>query len=98
MSVNVYDNPEELAQAAAREFAARAAEAIGEQGRFAVVLAGGSTPKATYGILSSDYADTIDWNNVHIFFGDERSVPPDHDDSNYKMVRESLLAHDGNVI
>ncbi len=57
MSVHVYESPEELAQAAAREFAARAAEAIGERGRFAVVLAGGSTPKATYEILASDYAD-----------------------------------------
>jgi 6-phosphogluconolactonase len=93
VSVTVYDDPEELAQAAAREFAARAAEAIGERGRFAVVLAGGSTPRATYEILARDYRDTIDWNNVHVFFGDERSVPPDHDDSNYKMTRESLLDH-----
>ncbi len=93
MSVNIYDSPEELAQAAAREFANRAAEAIGERGRFAVVLAGGSTPRAMYEILARDYRDTIDWNNVHVFFGDERSVPPDHDDSNYKMARESLLDH-----
>jgi len=93
VSVSVYDNPEELAQAAASEFAARAAEAIGERGRFAVVLAGGSTPRAAYGILARDYRDRIDWNNVHVFFGDERSVPPDHDDSNYKMARESLLDH-----
>ncbi|HEX5974424.1 MAG TPA: 6-phosphogluconolactonase, partial [Rubrobacteraceae bacterium] len=93
MSVNVYDSPEELAQAAAREFAARAAEAIGERGRFAVVLAGGSTPRATYEILARDYADKIDWKDVHVFFGDERSVPPDHTDSNYKMARESLLDH-----
>jgi 6-phosphogluconolactonase len=93
VSVNVYDNPEELAQSAAREFAARAAEAIGGRGQFAVVLAGGSTPEATYRILARDYADSIDWNNVHVFFGDERGVPPDHDDSNYKMARESLLDH-----
>jgi len=93
VSVNIYDSPEELAQAAAREFANRAAEAIGERGRFAVVLAGGSTPRAMYEILARDYRDTIDWNNVHVFFGDERSVPPDHDDSNYKMARESLLDH-----
>ena len=93
MSVNVYANPEELAQAAAREFAARAAEAIDERGRFAVVLAGGSTPRATYELLARDYRDTIDWKEVHVFFGDERSVPPDDDDSNYKMARESLLDH-----
>ena len=93
MSVNVYDSPEELAQAAAREFAARAAESIGERGRFAVVLAGGSTPRATYEILARDYTDTIDWKDVHVFFGDERSVPPDHTDSNYRMARGSLLDH-----
>jgi 6-phosphogluconolactonase len=93
VSINVYDNPKELAQAAAREFADRAAEAIEDHGRFAVVLAGGSTPEATYGILARDYADSIDWNNVNVFFGDERSVPPDHTNSNYKMARESLLDH-----
>jgi 6-phosphogluconolactonase len=93
VSVHVYDNPEELADAAAGGFAARADEAIGERGRFAVVLAGGSTPKATYEILARDYADRIDWSNVHVFFGDERSVPPDHEDSNYRMACEALLDH-----
>ncbi len=93
MSVNVYESPEELAEAAAREFASRAAEAIRDRGRFAVVLAGGSTPKTTYEILARDYADQIDWANVHVFFGDERAVPPDHGDSNYRMARETLLDH-----
>jgi 6-phosphogluconolactonase len=93
VSVRVYDNPEELAEAAAREFATRAAEAIEDHGRFAVVLAGGSTPKATYEILARDYADRVDWSNVHVFFGDERGVPPDHEGSNYRMAREALLDH-----
>jgi 6-phosphogluconolactonase len=93
VNVSVYESSEELAEAAAQEFATRADEAIRERGRFAVVLAGGSTPKATYGILARDYRDRIDWNNVHVFFGDERSVPPDDDDSNYKMARGSLLDH-----
>jgi 6-phosphogluconolactonase len=57
------------------------------------VLAGGSTPKATYEILARDYADRIDWSKVHVFFGDERTVPPDHEDSNYRMAREALLNH-----
>ena len=91
MSVHVYEGSEDLAEAAAREFAARADEAIGGRGRFAVVLAGGSTPRATYETLARDYADRIDWSNVHVFFGDERSVPPDHEDSNYRMAREALL-------
>jgi len=93
LSVNVYESPEELAEAAAREFAARAVEAIEERGRFAAVLAGGSTPKATYKILARDYADGIDWSKIHVFFGDERTVPPDHEDSNYRMAREALLDH-----
>ncbi|HET7271796.1 MAG TPA: 6-phosphogluconolactonase, partial [Rubrobacter sp.] len=93
MSVHVYESPEKLAEAAAREFTDRAAEAIEERGRFAVVLAGGSTPKAMYGILARDYANSLDWSKVHVFFGDERTVAPDHKDSNYRMAREALLDH-----
>ena len=93
MNLRVYESPEELAGAAAREFAEKAARAVEERGRFAVVLAGGSTPKAAYGLLARDHAQTIDWERVHVFFGDERSVPPDHEDSNYRMAREALLDH-----
>jgi 6-phosphogluconolactonase len=93
MNLFIYETPEELAEAAARDFAARAEEAIGERGRFAVALAGGSTPKATYQVLARDYAGRLDWGNVHVFFGDERTVPPDHEDSNYRMAREALLDH-----
>lgn len=93
MNLLVYQDKEELAGAAARDFAERAAEAIGGSGRFAVALAGGSTPKATYELLARDYADRIDWRRVHVFFGDERTVPPDHEDSNYRMAKEALLDH-----
>ena len=93
MSVRVCGGPEELSEAAAREFAAKAEQAIEERGRFVVVLAGGSTPKAMYEVLALEYADRIDWSRVHVFFGDERTVPPDHDDSNYKMANETLLEH-----
>ena len=93
MSVRVYSSAEGLARAAAREFAARAEEAIEERGRFAVVLAGGSTPETMYGILARDYADRIDWSKVYVFFGDERSVHPHHEDSNLKMASEALLDH-----
>jgi 6-phosphogluconolactonase len=88
----VYETPEELAEAAARDFAARAQEAIDERGRFAVALAGGSTPKATYEVLARDYAGALDWSRVHVFFGDERTVSPDHEDSNYRMAYETLLS------
>jgi 6-phosphogluconolactonase len=91
LSIHVYEGPEELAGAAAGEFTAKAGEAIEERGRFAVVLAGGSTPKAMYEVLARDYADRIDWSKVNVFFGDERTVPPDHEDSNYRMASETLL-------
>lgn len=93
MSIQIYEDKQELAEAAARDFAERATAAIEERGRFTVALAGGSTPKATYEILARDYADGIDWSRVHVFFGDERTVPPDHEDSNYRMAREALLDH-----
>jgi 6-phosphogluconolactonase len=93
LNLLVYETPEELAEAAAQDFVARAQVAINGRGRFAVVLAGGSTPKATYEVLARDYADRLDWGKVHIFFGDERTVGPDDEDSNYRMVRETLLSH-----
>ncbi|MGH3088173.1 MAG: 6-phosphogluconolactonase [Rubrobacteraceae bacterium] len=91
MSVSVFENPERLAEAAAKDFAKKSEAAMEERGRFTVALAGGSTPKRTYEALARDYSDEIDWKGVHIFFGDERTVPPDHEDSNYRMANEALL-------
>ena len=55
-----------------------------------VALAGGSTPRAAYALLA---AEEVDWSRVHVFWGDERCVPPDHPDSNYRLAREALLDH-----
>jgi 6-phosphogluconolactonase len=93
LSIRVYKGPEELDEAAAGHFVERAAEAIRERGRFTVALAGGSTPKATYEVLVRDRAEDVHWPSVHVFFGDERTVPSDHEDSNYRMAREALLDH-----
>ncbi|MGB3633082.1 MAG: 6-phosphogluconolactonase [Rubrobacteraceae bacterium] len=94
MNLEVYENKKELAEAAARDFTQRANAAIEESGRFAVALAGGSTPEVTYALLSTEeYAGEVDWSNVHVFFGDERTVPPDDEDSNYRMADEALLSH-----
>ena len=93
MSLQVYEDPQQLAEAAAGDFAARAEAATSALGRFTVALAGGSTPKATYEELARNYSGELEWGGVHAFFGDERSVPPDHEDSNYKMAREALLDH-----
>ncbi|HVW75770.1 MAG TPA: 6-phosphogluconolactonase [Rhizomicrobium sp.] len=74
--------------------AARAADVIAErlagaEYPFRMVLSGGSTPRATYQLLA---CRDIDWSCVELFLGDERFVPPDHPDSNYRMIRETLLA------
>lgn len=91
--VRVHETTEELARDAARDFAERAESAVAERGRFAVALAGGSTPEATYHVLARDYAGRDFWRHTHAFFGDERTVPPEDTDSNYRMAREALLDH-----
>ncbi len=91
-NVRVFEDPQELARAAADMFAEGATRSIREKGRFTVALAGGSTPKALYELLAAGYRDALDWSKVHVFFGDERCVPPDHEDSNYRMAQEALLS------
>lgn len=93
MNLQLHDDPQQLAEAAARDFVHRADAAVEERGSFTVALAGGSTPEATYKLLARDHADSVDWGRVHFFFGDERPVPQDHEDSNYRMAREALLSH-----
>ena len=86
-------------QADAAALIARAAEfitavasgAIARRGRFAIALSGGNTPKPVYQRLAA--AMSIDWTRVHVFFGDERCVPPDDSRSNYHMARTSLIDH-----
>jgi 6-phosphogluconolactonase len=62
-----------------------------ETGRFNFTLAGGNTPRTLYTLLGTDFRDKIPWDHVHLFWGDERYVPPDNVLSNYRLVRESLL-------
>lgn len=90
--VHILENAATVAQRAAAEFAAWSAEAIRQRGRFSVALAGGSTPKQMYRLLAaSPFSAKIAWQHVHLFWGDERCVPPEHNDSNYRMVQEALL-------
>ena len=85
---------ENVSQRAAEEFVRLAKEATATDAQFNVALSGGSTPKALYRLLTSEaFRQKIPWDKVHLFWGDERCVPPDHADSNYRMVRESLLEH-----
>ncbi len=87
-----FADAEAVSQAAAREFDRCAIEAITARGKFSVALSGGSTPKRLYQILAdSPYREKISWANVEIFWGDERSVSPDHNDSNFRMAKEAML-------
>lgn len=92
--IKIYPDHESLARAAAEHIIESGTTAIQNQDRFSLALAGGSTPKLAYELLASDeYAQRLDWKRVHIFWGDERCVPPEHRDSNYRMARQSLLDH-----
>jgi len=89
--IRILNTPAGLFQAAAEEFAALAAQAVQSHGRFTVALSGGSTPKSLYSLLASGSIPNIPWDKTFLFFGDERFVPPDHPDSNYRMVHETGL-------
>jgi 6-phosphogluconolactonase len=93
--VRIYPDAQSLACAASDAFVGSARNAISARGRFMVALAGGSTPRAIYSILGNDpqhEAGTLQWHQVHLFFGDERPVPPDHPDSNFRMANDAMLS------
>ena len=92
--IEVHPNTAHLNRAAAEHLVRLAQAAAATQGSFAVALSGGSTPTGMYGLLATpEFADRADWPRVHVFWGDERCVPPDHADSNYRMACDSLLRH-----
>lgn len=87
---DVSEDLDELAKRAARWIADIAGAA---SGRIAISLSGGSTPRRLYGLLADPpFRDAMPWDRIHWFWGDERFVPPDHPDSNFRMVREALLS------
>lgn len=90
--IRTYSSTQALAQAAATHIREIALEAVDDHGRFALALSGGSTPIPTYAALaSSPFREDMPWEDTHVFWGDERSVPPDDEGSNYRMVHETLL-------
>lgn len=87
------DGAQGIAAEAAKRVVRIANEAIKRSGRFYFALSGGSTPRALFNRLAElNTARRIDWQHTHIFFGDERCVPPDDEQSNYKMAEETLLS------
>jgi 6-phosphogluconolactonase len=91
--IKVLPDAAEIALEAAERVVAAAGRAAEEGRAFSIALSGGSTPKALFELLASGaYRSRVDWPRVEVFFGDERTVPPDHKDSNYRMAREALLS------
>ena len=95
ITYHVYPDSAALADAAAKHFAERVAQSIAKRGRARIAISGGSTPKATFALLADPagpYAATIPWDQIDLFWVDERTVAPDDPDSNYRMTNEALLA------
>lgn len=90
----VYDGADALARAAAEHFLEAAQAALAANGVARVAISGGSTPKRTFELLSNPaekFASTMPWDRIELYWVDERMVPPDSKDSNYRMTREALL-------
>jgi len=91
--LQVFPDPDALAEAAAELFATAVEAAVAERGRAFVALSGGSTPKRLYRRLAAKPCrKRLSWTRVQLFWGDERPVPPDHPDSNFGAARRDLLA------
>lgn len=92
--VRVFQDLEALSRSAAELFINLARQSIAKRGRFAVALSGGSSPKPVYSLLGlPPCRDAVSWPKVDLFWADERCVPPDHPESNYKLVFDSLLSN-----
>lgn len=85
---------EAIIEEAAERWVRIAREAVAERGAFRVALAGGGTPRPLYMLMASQpWCEQVDWARTFVFWGDERRVPPNHPDSNYRMAYEALLKH-----
>jgi 6-phosphogluconolactonase len=92
--VRIVSDAEELGRAAASEFLLNAGGAVARTGIFTTALSGGSTPNRLYTLLSEDAGlrERLPWDRIHFFWGDERHVPPEHAESNYRAARDSMLS------
>jgi 6-phosphogluconolactonase len=93
--VRILEDAAAISRAAAGEFLQAAQEAVRAGGRFSVALAGGSTPRALYTLLVGDPAlrAAVPWDKTFFFFGDERHVPPDDPESNFRMASEAMFSN-----
>ena len=96
MELRIFDGPEEVARAAAQHFVEQNRKAVAQSNGFVVALSGGSTPKLLYQLLANPnepFREQIEWKKSFFLFTDERHVPPDHPESNYRMVYEAMFSH-----
>jgi 6-phosphogluconolactonase len=92
--IRILKNLDQVSATAAEEIIQIAKNAIEKRGVFRIALSGGSTPKTLYTELSSDdFKKQMPWKSTHFFWSDERTVPPDHPDSNYRMAQEAMFKH-----
>ena len=91
--IRIFKNMDLLSRHAANIFVEQAEHAITVRNRFLVALNGGNTPTRLFQLLATDYRDKVDWSKTHIFWGDERCVPPDDPGSSYGQARKALLSH-----
>lgn len=91
--VRIFADANELSLRAAEAAVRTINESARSSGRCSLVLSGGSTPRTFYGLLASQFAGEIPWDQVHVFWGDERYIPLDDPRSNYRMAKETLLDH-----
>jgi 6-phosphogluconolactonase len=92
VEIRTLATPQDLFAAAAEEVVQAATQAAVERGRFTIALSGGSTPRGLFTLLAANARSVLPWAQMYFFWGDERHVPPDDPDSNYRMANESLLA------
>ena len=91
--IQVFPTSTALSYGAAEKITAILSAAHSTGGMVSLVLSGGSTPRTVYELLSSSYQKKIDWSHLHVFWGDERCVPPDSAESNFRMAHQALLRH-----
>jgi 6-phosphogluconolactonase len=88
--IRILKSPQDLFEATAAEFIAQANAAVRARGKFTVALSGGSTPKSLFTLLATKL--NVPWDKIYFFWGDERHVPPDDPESNYRMANEAMLS------
>jgi 6-phosphogluconolactonase len=93
LDTRVYPDLDALGRAAVEEVLRVVAGSVAARGRSTIALAGGHTPERMYALWAANYNAQTPWGKLHLFWGDERFVPQDNPLSNYRMARESLIAH-----